>query len=265
MLRSDGRLLSRQDTVWSHLKYHCTSGNYIPNMSSFFSQDSKTIQSPIPRLWFQGFLLIGCRAFKKGGCTSQPSGEMWRTWQSMTETICRIPLASTRIILLVLNLGRVAGWVAGGCWDYEIDSDELWIIPKNSAAFLRSRDQLWDEIPDGMEVWLRIFHGYHESPWWPSFGREVMAVVSPVLVFFFSQKSSNIRFFWDFRSGFSRFFWDRIHFVIASTRPLAVALLFCCSNPEVWQDRQVTWPKSKHFGHRKTATSLIHSWFIVDS
>ena len=29
-------------------------------------------------------------------------------------------------------LRRVAGWVAGGCWDDDITSDELWIIPENS-------------------------------------------------------------------------------------------------------------------------------------
>jgi hypothetical protein len=32
---------------------------------------------------------------------------------------------NNEIILLVLNVGN--GWVAGGCWDHEIDSQ--WIIP----------------------------------------------------------------------------------------------------------------------------------------
>ena len=162
----------------------------------------------------------------------------------MTETICRIPLTNVRIILLVLNLRRVAGWVAGGCWDYEIDSDEFWIIPENSLRFYAAGTSYGMGFPMGwrygFEFSMAIMNP-HDDPVlveksWRSFHQFWI-----VLVFFFSQKSSNIRFFWDFRSGFSiRFFWDRIHFVIASTRPLAVALLFCCSNPEVWQDRQVT-------------------------
>ena len=73
------------------------------------------------------------------------------------------------IYLLVLNVRRVAGWVAGGCWD---DYQWLWIIPENSLlSTSKFRNDMEIEMGGTSKinhpVDSRIFH--HNHPYWGTF------------------------------------------------------------------------------------------------